>query len=118
MGIQEYGIWEYRGMGTRKYMYVNIARRKNALSFPFTELVILLCLYIQTGQPQGEVAGHGGAVSGMSLSGKLLITACFDHFIRCYDTEVYSQYIIMCIHIYYYVQCMYIFITYVILFRL
>ena len=35
----------------------------------------------------------------MSLSGKLLITACFDHFIRCYDTEVYSQYvyIIMCI---------------------
>ena len=45
------------------------------------------------------MAGHGGAVSGMSLSGKLLITACFDHFIRCYDTEVYSQYvyIIMCI---------------------
>jgi WD40 repeat protein len=41
----------------------------------------------KTWKAHAEVKGHNGAVSGLCLSGNLLITSCFDKFIRCFDTK-------------------------------
>jgi WD40 repeat protein len=41
----------------------------------------------QTWASCGRVKGHNGAISGLCVNGNLLITSCFDRFIRCFDAR-------------------------------
>lgn len=38
---------------------------------------------------------HNGAISGVQVMGKLLVTACFDRLVRCFDLEVSDQLIVV-----------------------
>ena len=53
-----------------------------------TSCLSLLCMYFQTWERVGIIRGHSGAVSGLQIMGKVLITACFDQLVRCFDIEV------------------------------
>ena len=42
---------------------------------------------IKTWEREHHITCHSGAVSGIQVLGKLLVTACFDKYIRCFDLE-------------------------------
>ena len=60
----------------------------------------LIPVLMQTWECVHMLTCHENAVSGLHVMGKLLITASFDRFIRCFDLElhVYDMHNIMYTH--------------------
>ncbi len=46
----------------------------------------------QTWERVHQITCHGDTVSGLAIVGKVLVTACFDKLVRCFDMEVSTVY--------------------------